>query len=114
MFYCKLTELDTVYDTYFAPLQSGGSQLLTQDDFLAYCVDSTHRYRKIADDEVGQYVLDGWRKVNADGTTSAVATILATLLRKTHACAPYGNEPAPTICNMISMTAAITWAETLW
>ncbi len=71
-FYCKLTELDTVYDTYFAPLQSGGSQLLTQDDFLAYCVDSTHRYRKIADDEVGQYVLDGWRKVNADGTTSAV------------------------------------------
>ncbi|MBQ1601613.1 MAG: InlB B-repeat-containing protein [Ruminococcus sp.] len=71
-FYCKLTELDTVYDTYFAPLKNGDTQLLTYVDFLAYCVDSTHRYRKIADDEVGQYVLDGWRKVNADGTTSAV------------------------------------------
>lgn len=70
-FYCKLTELETVYNTCFAGLESGGEQLLSRDDFMAYCVNGTQRYRKIEADEVGRYVLDGWRKVNADGTTSS-------------------------------------------
>lgn len=73
-FYCRRTDLDTVYNTYFAGLESNGHQLLPQEDFLEYCVNNTQFYRKLSSDDSNEnYAFEGWYKVNADGTTSSEA-----------------------------------------
>lgn len=69
-FYCKLSELQSVYNEHFAGLKAEGTddQLITWEEFSSYCVDNSHKYRKANSNE--GYTLVAWYKVNDDGTTS--------------------------------------------
>lgn len=46
-FYCRESELQTIYNDHFSTLTEGnGNQLLKWEDFKDYCVDKNHRYRR--------------------------------------------------------------------
>lgn len=67
-FYCPKNELSTLYDEHFKDFSLNGEQLLTWENFQAYCVDKEHFYRKATGQE--GYALVAWYVVDKDGNTT--------------------------------------------